>query len=366
MTYLTPHWRSLAALSALMMLQACSRPAAPPPIKPIVWVSPVKASASAQQRMLTATLQPRVESPVAFLSAGRISSRLVEVGQSVAAGQVLARLDVADLTLGVTAAQEQVKAAQAEADQAQADEQRLARLSTDGSVASADLERQQARLKAASAHVMQAKSQLDLARNRQGYGQLTAPYAGVITQWHAEAGQVVNEGQVVVSMARQGDVEVQVFLPEQMATDVRQWQAHLALPDQAQAGSWPLSLRELSPVSLPAGRVVRARYALGAIPAALRPTLRWGRSAEVHLTSAGQQSGITLPSGALVKRDGAAFVWIANPATGQLHRQTVTVQGFTSDGVILSGLTEGSQVVSVGAQLLNEQMTVRVAQRPTH
>ncbi|MFX9574558.1 HlyD family efflux transporter periplasmic adaptor subunit, partial [Acinetobacter baumannii] len=91
---------------------------------------------------------------------------------------------------------------------ATSDEQRFASLVAEGAVSAADSERQQARAEAARARHQQAQRQVQLARNRSGYTTLTAPYDGVVTAISAEAGQVVAEGQPVVSLARQGEIEI--------------------------------------------------------------------------------------------------------------------------------------------------------------
>ncbi|TMG96717.1 MAG: HlyD family efflux transporter periplasmic adaptor subunit [Betaproteobacteria bacterium] len=83
----------------------------------------------------------------------------------------------------------------------------------DGSVGSADHERQKARADAAAARLEQARRQLDLARNREGYTTLVAPYAGVVTALRFERGQVVAEGQPVLSLARDGEREIVADLP---------------------------------------------------------------------------------------------------------------------------------------------------------
>jgi len=144
-----------------------------------------------------------------------VVDRLIEIGDTVKAGQVLARLDPADYQLAVSAATDQVQAASVDAQQAASDEARLRRLLADGSVGAADHERQKARADAAAARLDQARRQLDLARNREGYATLVAPYAGVVTALRFERGQVVAEGQPVLSLARDGEREIVADLPEE-------------------------------------------------------------------------------------------------------------------------------------------------------
>jgi len=138
---------------------------------------------------------------------------------------VLARLDPADVQLGVDVAAEQLRAADVDATQAASDAARFKRLLADGSVGAADQERQQARADAAAARRSQAQRQLDLQRNRAGYAVLTAPFDGVITALRFETGQNVAEGQAMMTLARPGELEVVVDVPEALAPTLREHKA---------------------------------------------------------------------------------------------------------------------------------------------
>ena len=166
----TPWLTSLAAASLLMA--GCSEPPASRPVVKPVFVTIAAPAATAQTRSFTAVVRARIESDVAFRTGGKVVERLVEVGDRVKAGQVLARLDLTDHQLAVKAAADQVQAATVDAQQAASDEARFRRLLADGSVGAADHERQKARADAAAARLDQARRQLDLARNREGYATL--------------------------------------------------------------------------------------------------------------------------------------------------------------------------------------------------
>lgn len=155
---------SLSSIAvASLLLTACSEPPAPAAIVKPVFVTTVTPANSAQSRSFTSVIRPRVETELGFRTGGKVVERLVEVGDSVKAGQVLARLDPVDYRLAVKAAADQVQAASVEAQQAASDEARFRRLLADGSVGAADHERQKARADAAAARLDQASRQLELA-----------------------------------------------------------------------------------------------------------------------------------------------------------------------------------------------------------
>ncbi len=377
------HFRPVALAGATVgltiALTACAPKTAPAPIVQSVYVSPVRNDNGAAQRVLFGSVRPRVESDLSFRTGGTVTERLVELGQSVRAGQALARIDPADYQLAVQAASEQQRAAEVDAVQANSDAARFNRLLADGSVGAADAERQQARADAAAARLVQAQKQSDLARNRAGYAVLTAPFDGVVTAVRFEIGQVVDDKQSVLSLAKPGELEVVVDVPEQLLAGLKAWQASAMLgnaADPSQANPVALRLRELAPSANAATRTTRARYALAA--PAQSSDLHMGMSAEVRLQQVGRISGAELPLGALLvtnTNDNAGkasesasiagpSVWLVEAKTGALKRQAVQLLSQSIDQVRVAGLEDGALVVSVGAQKLDAGLKVQPVQRP--
>ena len=354
----------LAGLAvASLILTACSD-SPKPGISPMqVFTTTVTHEEATQTRTFTAVARARVETELGFRTAGKVVERRVEVGDSVKAGQVLARLDAADYQLAMQAAADQVQAATADARQAAADEVRFKRLLADGSVGVADHERQKARADAASARLDQAQRQLELARNRQGYATLVAPYAGVVTSLRFERGQVVAEGQPVAALAREGEREVVADLPEDWIGRVRRLSAS-AVPWSEPKASIQLVVREVSPVASPQGRTYRVRYAAAAGSQAQMSTLPLGSTVQLALSAAQPVAAAALlPVSALVKANGAPGVWALGPDGVHVVFSPVQVVAIDDANVHVVGLSAGSRVVSVGAHKLDAQMLVRPVER---
>lgn len=353
----------LAMAAAGVLMTACSDPPAPAAkVKP-VFVTTVTEAVSSQTRSFTSIVRARVETDLGFRTGGKVVDRLVEVGDVVKAGQALALLDPADSQLAVSGAADQVQAASVEAKQAASDEARFRRLLADGSVGSADHERQKARADAAAARLEQARRQLDLARNRKGYTTLAAPYAGVITAMRFERGQVVPEGQPVLSLARDGEREIVADLPEEWVGRVRTLVA-TATRWQDTKSSLRLVLRELSPVASAQGRTFRVRYAAAPESRAQVAALPLGSTMQLNLST--QSDGPTaavLPVTALVKASGSAGVWLLDGKGSGLAFKPVQVVHMDDASVQVTGLATGSRVVSVGAQKLDAGITVRAIER---
>lgn len=350
----------LAVLVPGGLLAACSPPSAPPPQVPAVYISAVVNDIGSATRSLSGTLRPRIESDLAFRTGGKVSARLVELGQAVRQGQPLARIDPEDTQLALQAAAEQVRAAEVDARQTASEATRYRALAVEGVVARQDQEARQARADAAMARLAQSERQLGLARNRAAYAVLAAPFDGVVTALRFETGQMVSEGQPVLTLARPGELEVLVDVPESLAPVLREHQAVARLSEDGAA--LPLKLRELAPSAAVATRTYRARYAFAAPPPG--GALRMGMTAELHLTRDGAEASAELPLSALLSTEQQASVWLVDAQHGALRRQPVRLLSQTTDSVRVAGLVDGAMVVSVGAHKLDAGMTVRPVRRP--
>lgn len=355
---------SIASLAvASLLLSACSQPPTPAAPPRPVFVTTVAPAPFTQTRTFTSVVRARVETDLAFRTGGKVVDRLVEIGDRVKAGQVIARLDLADYQLAVKAAADLVQAATVDARQAASDEARFHRLLADGSVGAADHERQKARADAAAARLDQAQRQLDLARNRAGYGEMVAPYGGIVTAIRFERGQVVSEGQPVVSVAQGGENEVVVDLPEDWLGQARGLTA-TAAPWTDPRAKLHLALRELSPQASAQGRTYRARYAAAPESRAQVSALPLGSTVQLTLsTRAAGPATVSLPVSALLKGSGSEGVWAVNPKGSGLVFTPVKVVDVDDATVRVTGLTPGSRVVTVGAQKLDASTTVRPIER---
>lgn len=346
------------AITGLAVLTACSPAAEKAPPIPAVYVTPVHNDQGDDVRILSGAVRPRIESDLAFRAGGKVTARLVDIGQAVRAGQPLARIDATDYQLAADAAAEQLRAAQVDATQAASDAARFKRLLIDGSVGAADHERQQARSDAAAARLVQAERQLEALRNRAGYAVLTAPFDGVVTGLQIEVGQMVAEGQPVMVLAKPGELEVLVDVPETLAAGLREKVAQARIegvPDLVK-----LKLRELAPSASPQSRTFRVRYTIASTP----PGLRMGVTAHVQLAGKDATPSAPLPSSALLTTHKTPSVWLVNDKAGTLTRQAVTLLSQSTDQVRVTGLPDGVLVVSAGAQKLDAGMRVQAVKRP--
>src|SRR5499427_10201881 len=193
----------LALMALAPALAACNdaaTSATAPPARP-VQVQRVTFAPADESREFAGVVRARYETDLGFRVAGKIVARLVNVGDRVRAGDLVARLDPRDLQLQVESDEAELTAAKSNLAQTASDESRYESLRARGYAALADYERKKAAKDEAEGRMERAHRGLDLARNQLAYADLKADADGVITATLAEAGQVVALGQAVARLA---------------------------------------------------------------------------------------------------------------------------------------------------------------------
>ncbi|MCA1298883.1 efflux RND transporter periplasmic adaptor subunit [Stappia indica] len=330
---------------------------APPPRT--VWVEPVVA-ASEQTLEFSGTVRARSDAPVAFRVGGKLAERTVDVGDLVTRGDVLGRLDADDLQVAMRAETARARAAAAEAERSADELIRLQALKEKGHVSQAALDRAVAGADAAAENLKAARERERLAENQLAYATLTAEVDGVVTATLAEPGEVIAAGQPIVRMARNGEREAEVAIPETYVKAIGTARAEITLwvaPDRPLAAR----LRELSPQADPAARTFTARFAMED-PDDLA---RLGMTAVVALTLNGAEGEMAVPLSAVWYKGEAAHVWRGKEGASHVEAVPVTVSRLSGEQAFVTGaLHPGDLVVSMGVHRLDPDLEVRLERRP--
>jgi multidrug efflux system membrane fusion protein len=342
-----------AALSvaALVNLSGCNSHAAAPDAPRYALVAHPQNADAMHAEVYSGDVHARYESQLGFRVSGKIKSRLVDVGAHVQAGQALAELDPLDLNLQVASAQATLSSAQAGRDLAQAERDRYHALLDKHFISQTQFDTQENTLKAAKAQVAQAQAALAVARNQSEYTTLRADHAGVITTISAEAGQVVSSGQAVAMLARDGDVEVEIAIPENRVADYRVG-TPAVLEAWADAGKRMVGhVREIAPEADRTTRTYRVRVGLDNDTAAPK----FGQTVRVYFTDAVASAQTLIPLSALYEKTGGAAVWIVDTNTHQVHLAPVDVAAYREQGVVVTSGVEPKQwIVTAGVHKLRD------------
>ena len=350
----------ISALAVMITLTSCKDKATQVISPTSVYVSTISSSDAIEERWFSATVRARVETSFGFRVGGKIVQRFVNIGDHITYGQPLVQLDDADYQLAINAAEDQLKAASVDARQAASDAERFQRLVEDGSMGSADLERQKSRSDAANARKEQVLQALQVAKNKSSYTILKAPYSGVITAINMEVGQVVSEGSLVISISKEDDREVVVDLPEEMVNQAKQFKAS-ALSWDNTGVSVALHLRELSPLAASQTRTYRARFAPNSYSEMARFPL--GSTIQLKLSLINTAPDTTIPLNALIKTNGEAGVWALNSTGDGVIFVKVNVLSYATNSIRVTSLPNNIRIVTVGAQKLDPSMKIRPIER---
>ena len=325
------------------------------PAPPRVQVERVSFAPSETARTFVGVVRPRYESDLGFRLAGKVVERRPNVGDRVRAGDVIARLDPTDLRLQVESAEAELAAAGSSFAQAAGDERRFADLKANGYAPTADYERKKSARDEADGRLKRARRSLELARNQLEYADLRADADGVVTAVLVEAGQVVSTGQPVVRIARAGEREALVALPEAWLEDAADSDATVRLWSN-DVRSYAARLRELSPQADPATRTYAARFQIRDAG----EEAAFGMTATVTLTRSDQVSAAQVPLAAILNRGSGPLVYVVDRSTDILEARPVTVATFGSrTAAVTEGLTDGETIVTLGVQKLEAGRKVR-------
>lgn len=349
--------RMLIAGVVTVVVSGCAKQEpVPEPARPVV-LSQVVAGSGAETAVFAGEVKPRYESDLSFRIGGKIVERAVDAGARVRKGQVLARLDPADVGLQAQAAKAQVAAAQNEYDFAKAEYERYQHLLDEKFVSASALDAKRNAMNTNKAKLEQAIANLNVTRNQAAYASLVAPEDGVITVVAAESGQVVAPGQIVMRHARETEREVAIAVPESRINELEVAQDIRVVLVAEPGKPYRAQVREISPVVDPATRTFAVRVKV-ADPA---PALQWGMSANVVVAGTGASSSSLLPSSSVYHTiDGRPAVWVFDPAAGKVALRPVVIAQYREDGVVIgSGLSAGEWVVATGTNKLHEGQLVR-------
>lgn len=325
-------------------------------VRPVVKTMRVSLEASAEDRTYSGIVVSRHEVQESFRVDGRIAQRLVDVGDIVRKGQVLATLDESDLRLSMESALAELRAAESNWEKARTDEKRFAALLSRSVVSESEFDAMHLAADEAKGRLNRASRALSLAKNRHHYTKLVCSTDGVITKTSAEAGQVVTPGQSIVSVAREGAQEVLVHIPESRIQNLKDSQAEVTLWSNSEK-RFRAVLREIAPEADSATRTYAVRYSL------IKPdeAVRLGMTAVLHLAGQTHTNLALVPLTALFDQGNGTGVWVVNPETGGLSFRRVAIDHYSEQAAFVSGeVADGDIIVVAGVHKLDPSMHVRL------
>ena len=331
------------------------------------------------QIKLPGTMQALIEAPILARTDGYLKRRLVDIGDRVRAGQVVAEIDAPELDQQIHQAEASVGQAEAATDQAQANleqgkaNRELARITAErtkmltargiaplqeGDQSQAQLSAQDANVRALEKAILAQRSNLvagkaNLARLQelQGYRLVKAPFDGVITLRNVDVGALVSTGSTLLyRLAQIGTLRTYINVPQSQVNSVRAGQAAALTVSHFPGRSFRGIVARTANALDPATRTMLVEVDVPNADGALFP----GTYAEVDLSGAQVNAPLVVPAAALVFRTDGAQVAVVQ-ADQTVHLQKITVGRDYGDRVeILQGLTEGATILAAPGDAARE------------
>jgi len=332
---------------------------------------------------LPGTIQALTEAPILARADGYLRRRLVDIGDKVKAGQVLAEIEAPELDQQIHQAEAAIDQAQASMEQAQANldqgtaNRDLARITAErwktlagrGIAAQHDADQSQAQAAAQAANVQAlekaiaaqrsnaaaAAANLERLRDIQAYRVVKAPFDGVITLRNVDVGALVSSGSTMLyRIAQTATLRTFVNVPQAAANAVRVGQAATLTVSNFPGRTFQGRVTRTANALDPASRTMLVEVGVANEDGALIP----GTYAEVDLSGSLPDPPFVVPAAAIVFRtDGAQVAVVGHD--GVVHLQKVAVGRDHGDRVeILQGLSEGTTIVAVPGDAAREGVKI--------
>lgn len=352
---IVPAFLKLVLLSGSLLLSAAASAA---PVA-IVQAEKVAHVDYTPDLALVGEIDARYHNDIAFRVAGRMIERLVSVGDHVTKGQVLARLDPQQQQSDLDAARAAVASTSAILTNASLSLDRQKSLLSKGFTTRSDYNSAEQDYRVAKGNLEGAKARLADAKKTLDETILRADEDGVITDRVAEVGQVVQPGEKVFSLARDGERDAVFQVNEGLLSDG---------PPESGFSIWLVSdpdvkavgrLREISPTIDPATGSVKVKLSIENPP----PEMTLGAPIS-GAASFRQERTVILPWSALSSTDNKPAVWVVDPQTDTVSLRQVEVSRYENNRILLSGgLEDGEIVVTAGGQYLYPGLKVETVLR---
>nr|WP_321329776.1 efflux RND transporter periplasmic adaptor subunit [Alcaligenes faecalis] len=196
---------------------------------------------------------------------------------------------------------------------------------------------------------------LDRTGKAQSHMTLRAPQTGVITELNVRSGAMVSPGQTLAKVAGLSKLWLVVEVPESMALQVRPGMGVNAVFAGDTTQQFTGYIREILPGINTTSRTLQARLEIDNAGLTMTP----GMLMRVHISAEKATSRLLVPSEAVITTGKRSVVIVKN-SDGRLQPVEVTIgDDLSNDTEILSGLTEGQQVVASGQFLIDSEASLK-------
>lgn len=283
---------------------------------------------------VVATVRAKLHATLEAKLNGRIEAMPVALGDKIRKGDLIARLDAAEIVA-------RLQQAEAALDQAQHDWKRISRLFEQQGVTQSEYDAAKARFNVAEGTVAEAKAMA-------GYIEIVAPFDAVVATKWADVGDLATPGKPLVEIEDPSTLQLEADVPEAIAGRIQRG-AHLEIHVDAATNGLMGVVSEIAPSADPVSRTVRVKLDLQQMDG-----IKSGQFARL-VVPIGESNSLRVPNSAVVQRGQLEIVFVAQNQRAQMHL-VKTGKHIDNEVEILSGLDAGDSVIFTDpAQLTDGQ-----------
>ena len=313
-------------------------------------------------REIVGTVRARTSAVVSSRIPGTISVLRVREGDRVKKGQLLLQLDAQENQANAAAARQAAMRRAQALDEARTRKrlaettfERYQKLFSEQAISRPEFDVKQTERELAGQAVVRAEARLKQAQagaraagNISDYTRISAPISGIITSKPADLGTSVFPSQPLLTIEDEGSYQLELAIPENMATTVKAGTA-LQVTLDALGSPFSAKIAEIIPSADPASRTFNAKINLD------QKGLKSGMFGRGALALGSSVSGMLVPRKAIIERGALTSVWWVLDKESIAHLRLVKSGKTIGDRVeVLSGLSDGERLVVSGAEKLNE------------
>ena len=306
---------------------------------------------------LTGTLVTLTEATVKAKVAGELVEVPVREGQSVARGQVLARIDQTEVQARVAARQADVEAAKAQLVWAEKNRNTQKALLDKSFISQNAFDNVQSNYDVAIARLRAADADLVVARKALGDSVLIAPFSGVVAERHAQAGERVALDAKVVTVVDLSRMELEAAIPATAIGQVKTGQKLQFRVDGFGERAFDGTIERINPATTAGSRSINVY----AVIDNRDQSLRKGMFAQGGLMLGTISGALVVPASAVREEAGTPYVYAI--VDGVVKRKAVKTAPADAAGLVqvLEGLEAGDRIVRSNLGSLREGVTAHLA-----
>ena len=354
-----------SAVLATALLSGCTKE--PPPKPPtLVKAMQVVGADDLSKTVFPGRASAGQEANLSFRVAGPLVELPVSVGDKVAAGDLIARIDPNDYQVTLNSAQAQLQSIRAAYTAAENDYQRV--MSTfredPGATSQRAVDASRALRDQALAQVSSVESLVQTATDRLGYTDLLAPFAGEVVETYVENFETVVPMRPIARLLDPSSIELIVSVPENLI-GYGDYVTSITVSFNALPGvSIPATIKEIGREATQATRTYPVTLVMAQPEGGeILPGMAGEATIEARLPEGTGRTGITIPATAMFAGSDIEVTneWVIDPATNMLSQRAVETGRLSSSGMLItSGLEAGEWIVVAGTHSLSDGQEVKI------